>query len=314
MASRYTSRPLALRLSAVALVLGLALTRASAAQTPSDPVARALKSSGDEAMVEARFADALDAYTKALAVQPTPALHYNRGRALQGLGRNAEALSELRQFEREATPELRAAVPGLADLLSTVAAHVAELSVQCDLRGATLSIDGVSRPLPLSEALRFDPGTHEVVLAAPGYQPYRVKIQLLAGARRELAPALQRRDDSGLLRVRSAITGALVLVDGKALGVVPVEARLAPGPHRVELRHPDYRNATTQVVVGANERRDVTLSARKLPRFYETWWFWSAVGAVSTGAVVAVVAATSEKSPASGDIPPGRLSISLGRQ
>jgi hypothetical protein len=114
--------------------------------------------------------------------------------------------------------------------------------------------------------------------------------------------------------VRSTIPGALVLVDGKRLGVAPVETRLTPGTHRLELRHPDYAPASTQVVLNARATRDVELSANHLPRLYEKWWFWSAIGTVAAGAVVGVVAATTEKSPATGDIPPGRLSIPLGRR
>lgn len=309
--SRDCIRPL--RVFALLLASGLLIAEPGFAQSaPSDPIAQTLKASGDRAMVEARFDDALDAYTKALAVQPSAALHYNRGRALQGLGRNAEALGELELFERQATPDLLTAVPGLSDLLSTVRAHVAELSIKVVPPGATLRIDGTTVPLPLEAPLRFDPRDVSVVIEADGYVPLRVTLALAGGERRELRPRLQRRDTTAVLRVRSTIVGADVVLDGKQLGTAPLEVRLRPGTHRLDLRHPDYRVSNTQVVLRSNERRDIELSAQRLPRFYEKWWFWSTVGVVSAGAVVAVVAATTEKSPSSGDIPPGRLSIGLG--
>src|SRR5262245_56384611 len=67
-----------------------------------------LKKKGDDAMVSLRYGDALAAYEEASALVDDPALLYNRGRALQGLGQFPEALEQLEAFQAKAPPELKA--------------------------------------------------------------------------------------------------------------------------------------------------------------------------------------------------------------
>src|SRR5437762_13513187 len=97
-------------LSAVLLIAGTARAQS--------PEADDLKHKGDALLVERRYDQALDAYDKAFALSPNPAIHFNRARALQFLARFPEALSALERFEQESTPDLRAKVPGLAELLA----------------------------------------------------------------------------------------------------------------------------------------------------------------------------------------------------
>src|SRR4051812_46743214 len=80
-------------------------------QNIKDPVAIQLKGQGDRDIESGDYAEALRAYSKALSIEPSPELHYNRGRALQGLGRNAEALEEFEKFQRTASTKLAEAVP-----------------------------------------------------------------------------------------------------------------------------------------------------------------------------------------------------------
>lgn len=77
-------------------------------------------------------------------------LHYNRGRALQGLGRNAEALDEFEKFELSASPKLAEAVPQLAEMMTAVRRQVAEVKVNCHVPGATLHVQQKALPLRLA--------------------------------------------------------------------------------------------------------------------------------------------------------------------
>ena len=61
-------------------------------------------------MDSARPADALRAYNEAYALEPQPALLYNRGRAHMALEQFPEALQQLLQFREQAPPELRVAL------------------------------------------------------------------------------------------------------------------------------------------------------------------------------------------------------------
>jgi hypothetical protein len=113
------------------------------------------------------------------------------------------------------------------------------------------------------------------------------------------------------LMVASPVLGAIVQVDGKKIGAVPVELRLAPGEHDVAQHHADYKDTQSRVVLRSSERRSLSITMGRLPRWYETWWFWTATGAVVTAGVITGVALATEKSPASGDIPPGRITAPI---
>ena len=304
--------PLARVAVCLALVLlGVLWTPAVSAAGRTDPVVAQLKRQGDAAIEAGQYDMALAAYSKALAIEPSPALHYNRGRALQGLGRNADALAEFEQFESTAPESLKAAVSDLEGMIRLVRSQIAELNVKCDIPGAVLRMGGQSLVLPLQRALRFDPGNVEVELVVPGYETFRDQLTLAAGERRELVPRLELRDVRGTLLVTSSVPGAFVHVDGRALGTVPVELRLAPGEHSIALRHVDYEPTTSRIVLRPNEHRSFALTLQRSPRFYERWWFWTGVGAVVTTGAVVSIALSTEKSAAKGDIPPGQITANL---
>jgi len=297
-----------------AVVLAIVMLVQSAtcrAQQPADPVAVELKRTGDVAIEAGKFQEALDSYTKALAIESSAALHYNRGRALQGLGRNSEALSEFEHFEREAPPPLRAAVPDFDAIRQQVRKQVAEVSIECDVPDATVRVLGKVLSLPLRAPLRFEPATIEFEIVAPGYESWHRHATLLGGDTQTFKPKLSRQDLRGTLLVASPVSGATVQVDGKAIGAVPVELRLTPGEHDIEVRHAGYRNARSRVVLRPTEHRSLSVSLDALPRWYEAWWFWTATGAAVATGIIAGVALSTEKSPGSGDIPPGRITAPL---
>jgi len=281
------------------------------AQIVSDPVAIELKQKGDAAIEAGLYQEALDAYTRALEVEPTAALHYNRGRALQGLGRNAEALAEFEDFDATATPDLKSAVPRLPEMMATVRARTAELAVACSTQGAQLRLDGKLLAFPLPKPLRLDPGDYSLEVEAPGHVPWKETLSLRAGERRALAPELQVRDERAVLEVVSPVAGATVLVDGKQIGTVPVQVRLTSGEHELLVSHPDFSQARSRVVLGAGEHRQLAVDLDPLPRFYERWWFWTAVGVLAAGGVALGIALNTERDASAGDIPPGRISAPI---
>lgn len=295
-----------------ALITTVALVAESShAQTPTDPVAVRLKQQGDSAIESGKFEEALLAYSKALTVEPSPALHYNRGRALQALGRNAEALDEFEQFENTGSSELKAAVPGLAAMVTFVRAQISEVTVQCAVPGALLHVQGKSFPLPLSKPLRFDPATVDFEVVLSGYEPWRTRLTLSRSEKRELVAQLKQQDLQGTLAVTSQALGASVSVDGKRVGTVPVEIKLDSGEHTLTLTHHDYQTASSRFVLQPRENRSLALNLEQLPHWYERWWFWTGVGAAVTTGVVVGIAMSTEKAPAKGDIPPGQITSPL---
>jgi hypothetical protein len=281
------------------------------AQPATDPMAAQLKLLGDTAIETGRYQEALEAYSKALSITPTPALHYNRGRALQALGRHADALDEFELFEKTASPELKAAVPELNAMVERTRAQVTEIELICEVRGATLHVGQQAFELPLKRKLRIDAASIDASVDAPGYDSWKRHLTLVGGERRVITAVLEKSDQHGTLTIASPVAGASVQIDGKAAGAVPIETRLVAGEHTIALTHPDYQVTVTHVVVRARERRTVSISLSKAPQIYERWWFWTGVGTAVVAGVVTGIALSTEKSPSKGDIPPGQIKAGL---
>jgi tetratricopeptide (TPR) repeat protein len=272
-----------------------------------------LKQRGDDAIENGRYDAALDAYSRALAIEPTPALHYNRGRALQALSRNAEALEEFQEFARTASPDLIAVVPQLPQMIEMTRSRVGFLQIDCPLKNATVTVGTRVWTLPLTTPLRFDPGDYSVEIKAPGYVTQKTPITLRGGDDRTIRGELSKVDLRANLRITSPVPGATVNLDGKRIGTVPADATLAAGPHELTVSHPDYRDATSQVILKERERRELSVALDPKPHFYDRWWFWTALGVMAAGGVALGIALSTEKSASSGDIPPGQITAPLIR-
>jgi hypothetical protein len=299
----------------------LALAAALAAACPSTAAARpadtqssgALKASGDALMVERRYEEALAAYEAAAAVtkgSPDPALHYNRGRALQFLARYPEALAALRRFQTDAPAAVRARVPALGEILAEVRAKVALIRVRCDVAGARvlLARQEIARTPLLDAPLAVNAGHARLEIVAEGYLSSSSEIDLAGDeALREIDVKLVPRSRIGILVIKSGLAGTLATVDGRALGMAPAEAPLEAGPHAVAATHEGYGPVRTQIVLGTGERKEVVLDPIAPTPLYKRWWLWTAVGAVATGAVATAVALKTEKSPPIGTFSPGQV-------
>lgn len=316
---RRTRRPVVLAVllvvtssAAPAAARGPASPSPAGAATPDarDREARAaeLKKHGDELLDGRRYAEALAAYDEAYALTPTAALLYNRGRALQFLGRYPEALDAIEQFARDASPELRDRVPALPRLLEDLRGRVGTLVVSGVADGARVLVNdrqvGVT---PLAGPLSVPAGRVSLDIFAEGFFPLHRDVDVAPRTTRSVDLRLVSRDNAGLLVVRAHVPATRVSIDGVALGLSPVEAGLLAGSHRVVAESDGYDAASTQVVVRAGDKRETWLDPIARPPLYARWWFWTAVGVVVAGSVVTYVALSTEKSAPSGNYSPGTI-------
>lgn len=97
--------------------------------------AASLKSEGDRLMDGLRYQDALDKYEASYELKSDPALLYNQGRALEGLGKFPEAVDKLLAFREQASPELLNRLgTALTKNIDELRGRVALLSVTVDSR------------------------------------------------------------------------------------------------------------------------------------------------------------------------------------
>ncbi len=134
-------------------------------------------------MDQGRYEEALSAYRDAFAIEPSPALLYNMGRAQEKLGRYAEALTTLEAFSAAATPELKARVPRLEGLMKDLRARIARLTIRANVAGARVYI--ANEPIgtaPFASPVSVMPGTTELQVRADGYSLYAREVALDAGS------------------------------------------------------------------------------------------------------------------------------------
>ena len=267
-----------------------------------------LKQQGDDSMVTLRYAEALDAYTKAYEITSDPALLYNRGRALQGLGQMPEALEQIEAFNEKAPATLKAKVPALDALLTELRAKTATITLACDIKGARVLIDNkVVATTPVDRPLRINAGDVAIQVEADGYFPYQTKIKLPGGESTKVVATLVLKSTMGTLLVASTTKGARVLIDGKPAGNVPVELSVKAGLHGIRVEHEGFEPVTTSAVVIAGDKKQVNVPLAANRPVTARWYFWTSLGVAVAGGVALTIALRSERAASMGTLSPAQI-------
>ena len=201
--------------------------------------ARARLVEGVEFMRQGQYAAALTRFEQAYAIVPSPNIHYDRGLAYLGLGRNADALEAFDAFLSEADHPPPGTRERAARERVSLRAQVATLAITSDPPGADVTVDGRLRGVtPVGGSIYLDPGTHQVsarnratgvvasqqIAALPG-QTLSVTLLLGEGARSpeassgsEGAPAAVSSSDAGIRGASNVLPLSLAGVGIALLG------------------------------------------------------------------------------------------------
>jgi hypothetical protein len=283
-------------------------TTAHGQQPTSEQRTAELKKQADDLFDAGRHAEAYGVYSQAYALTADPALLYNEGRALQAMGEYPDALGKLEEFAKAASPELKARVPGLDELIADVQARVSRLIVKCNVDGARVLVRErhVGNTHGTTEiAVRAGPATLEVI--ADGYEPFRKELDLPGKGSAIVEATLVERKDVAVLSVGAEPRGSIVFVDDKPFGPAPVDARLPPGVHAIAVRRGGYVDGNVGVTLASGEHRSIEVTLEKPPPITAKWWFWTGVGAVVAGGVVLSVALLTDKPAGTGTFSPGQV-------
>lgn len=209
------------------------------AQPPTDAQAKAraqsLLSEGTAAYGRGDYAMALDKFTAAFRIFPSPKLWFNIGQANRDLGRPVEAAAAFDRFLRaggDAPPETLAEARRSAAELK---AKLGQIKVTCAVDGAEITIDGKQvGSTPLGEMIWTTPGRHQIAVQRPGYTPAIQDVVAVGGKIAALEIEVLPID----LRPANAAADGALLGNGAA----------APGP---EPTRPVYRRTWFWVAAGA---------------------------------------------------------------
>jgi hypothetical protein len=179
--------------------VAIAVSAGSVSAAPSDrEKARDKVAEGARMLGAHDFRNALARFDEAYSLYPSPKLHYNRGLALEGLGRRADAFVAFTRFVEEATDPSPDYLKHARRELERLKTLIGFLDVSTEPVGAEIRVDrlriGVT---PLSSPVPIEPGTHEVSAHAPDSGPDAVQ-QVTIGQGERLKVNIQVRPAPGI--------------------------------------------------------------------------------------------------------------------
>lgn len=308
---------------AMALALLIALGAGQArAQSADVEQARALYLDGLQQVREAHWAEALAAFERSRQLRPHALTSYNIGACERALGHYTRAQAELgRALEQdEASAELP---PSVRTEALAFVAEIERISVRIALvvepSATAISVDG--RPLERSAGgvgpARFvagiappgpgapvhareleivaDPGAHVITLSRHGYSAVVINKTYRPGERVNERWSLTELPAT--IRISSNERLAVVSVNGKDVGVAPVDVLRPAGSYRVEVTKPGFVHYAADVRVMAGEESVLRSTlVREKPSILSKWWFWTAAATLAGGvATVSFLAARGER-------------------
>lgn len=170
-----------MRAALVILLAALpAIARAQPSADPDRARATALTAEGIKLYKQGDHAGALARFDQAIALVPSPRLHYDRALALIGLGRALEAAHALEAFLADTGDAPQSSVTVARQRLAELDAALGRILVEAPI-AAAVRIDG--EPAGSTPAtVRVDPGEHEVSVTTPGRAPFTRRITVARGA------------------------------------------------------------------------------------------------------------------------------------
>jgi len=260
-------------------------------------------------VLEAQLAEARSGqnFKSLLSVQTTPedATITLKDAAGQLIGRKtgspfAETLDEGKYFVEVEHPKYKTIATPITIAAGKVYMIITEMSqgqflgflrVVTNVPGANVYVDkkeeGSLGKTPFQNATAT--GVHKVWVEKPGYKPVERSVELGVGDDLLLKLDIERVD-YGRVRVVANQPDALVTIDGKLSGGVPLERDLSPGTHDVKVSAPNMKDWSESVSV---ERGQVTpVRVRLRPRVGRAGaWVTAGVavgvlgGAIATGVI-----------------------------
>ena len=96
-----------------------------------------------------------------------------------------------------------------------------------------------------------------------------------------------------LVHVSSNQEGAIVTVDDRDVGSVPVDISRQPGNYRFTVSKPGFRRYETSVTVQPGQELSLSAAlAKQESSILGRWWFWTIAGVVVAGAGLSTYALT----------------------
>jgi hypothetical protein len=258
------------------------------------------------------WGEALGAFEEAAAARDAPLVEFNIAYCQRALGRYVAARRTLRTLLRDPTGLAGSQVEDAKTYLAEFDKLVVRLAVTLEPPGATLAVDGRSLSpdegstdtyvgsVSAGEAvavdkvhfsLLVDPGVHVFQASRAGHQAAVLRNSYRPGDSSQLDLRLDVLPAT--IAVRSEPTAAIVHIDGREVGLAPIEFQRQAGTYRLEVARVGFETYKATLDLHAGQRSDLTakLNVYREP-LTRKWWFWTGAAVVVAGGAVLTYALT----------------------
>jgi hypothetical protein len=135
---------------------------------------------------------------------------------------------------------------------TTPSTDVARILVRASVPEAVVTVDGIDYGNPPVNIEPAEPGSHSIVVQAPGFREVRRTCTVGPGRNCEIYADLNALGVP--VRVEANVAGAQLFIDGAPRGPVPWEGDLPAGLHAIEVRAEGYESHTEQVRLQKSSR------------------------------------------------------------
>jgi len=204
--------------------------------------ARTLFAQGQGSYALGHYEDAIDAWERAYALDPRPALQYNLAQAYGRLGHVEEEQRALTAYVEGAlaagvSPDDEQIVGSRARLVA-IGDRIRRTGVQLSgvPEGASVRIDDATVEYQVGESIPVAPGAHRIVVEHDGHEDFNTSVVVRAGEtmvvpvmlERETATATSAADEEGgsplrTIGIAGLAIGGAGLVAGGVLGVLALQ-------------------------------------------------------------------------------------------
>lgn len=264
-------------LTAFACVFGLLAQRHEVAAQPlAQQTAQEQFRLGVTSLRARQFEAAIEALQRSYDAYPTPVALYNLGLANRELQRPLRAIALFERYLEEGGSRIDPGrIASVREAIEALRLQVVIVRLRVPISQFTTVLDGHNRT-HINGELQLDPGDHLLVVSAVGYRPWRCELHVAPGERTDLV--VQFRADR-------QVVAPSVLVAASP----DQELRSTPHP------------PTDQTRTASSDATSVT----------SRWWFWTGIGAIVVGGVVAGVLIANDDAPTEPLYLPPRTAFSV---
>ncbi|MBI5537595.1 MAG: PEGA domain-containing protein [Deltaproteobacteria bacterium] len=264
---------------------------------------------GTAAVKTTQWSEALLHFEKANTIKPSPVAVFNIGYCQRAMGRYVLAKAAFERAVQDAENMPEAQLEEAKTFIKELDEQLGRVKITIDPPTTRLAIDGrplvplkagdpkvmvagvapagegETPPVPTFEVI-LDPGPHLFAASFPGHANVLLNKTIEAKSRAEIPLKLSELPAN--IHVESDQQRAVVVIDGRDVGLAPVDITRPAGRYRLQVQKKGFVAYETTLTLTPGQKAN--LRAQMTPEtesITQKWWFWGGTAAIIAGGITA---------------------------